>query len=488
MRAKARSWLAVAVATSVLAGGCERSADQTPAEAAPSGVVFVLVDALRADRLGCYGNPRNASPNLDALAKDGTLFRNAIAPAPWTLPTMATLWTSLSPSVHGATRISDLSPQDVRPVAVLDESRVTFAEVMRDNGFQTAAFVDGTYPRRVFGLAQGFDLFLDAERPGIRLNVEALLDWLDRERPERFFAYVHTLEVHSPYTPDKLLLPENAEPDDASRRMKEVLAEERKRYAEFDFNPGYRGRIHGYWTMAKPGHERRNLDPLPEADQEQLVALYDRGVAYADYWIGQLIQGLAERGLLEHTVVVITSDHGDELLDHGGVEHGETFYDEMIRVPLIVRVPGLAQGRVIEPQVGLVDLMPTLLDLLRVPHDLFLQGRSFVPLLKGERWEEAPVFSEASIFGPHHGSVRTRDWKYIESREGTELYDLRGDPGERKNVCASQEAVCASFAEQLHAWRVRNANAAQQLGLPAAAQADVDEETKQRLRALGYAD
>ncbi len=160
--------------------------------------------------------------------------------------------------------------------------------------------------------------------------------------------------------------------------MAEVLEEERKRFVSFDFNPGYSGPIDGYWTVYE--RERRNLDPLSEADLKQLFALYDRGVAYTDYWMGQLMQGLEERGLTERTVVVITSDHDDELLDHGGVEHGETFYDEMIRVPLFMRVPGLAAGRAIEPQVGLVDLMPTLLELLRVPHDLYMQGGSFVPL------------------------------------------------------------------------------------------------------------
>lgn len=174
------------------------SACQKPAAEPPSGVVFVLLDALRADRLGCYGNPQDTSPNLDALARDSTIFLNAIAPAPWTLPTMASIWTSLNPSVHGATRMSNLLDANARPVGVLDESRTTLAEVLRDEGFKTAAFIDGSYPRKAFGMAQGFDVFVDATLPGIRLNVEALFDWLDRERPERFFAYIHTVDVRSP--------------------------------------------------------------------------------------------------------------------------------------------------------------------------------------------------------------------------------------------------------------------------------------------------
>lgn len=482
MRLNVSSRLAAAAVAILLCGACQRAAGSPP-----TGVVFVLVDALRADRIGVYGNPRNTSPNMDALAHRGTLFLNAIAPAPWTLPTMATIWTSLHPSVHGATRISNLFQHDLQPVARLDESRVTLAEVLKKNGFQTAAFVDGSYCRKAFGMAQGFDVFSDAELPGIRLNVEALFDWLDHTRPERFFAYVHTVEVHSPYSPAKLQPPPRAERNEKWHHIDGVLAEERVRYHEFDFNPDYRGDIDGYWTVVKRDKERRDLAPLPAADQAQLVALYDRGIAYTDYWMGRLIDGLEQRGVLDGTIVVITSDHGDELMDHGGVEHGDTFYDEMIRVPLIMRVPGLAQGKVVETQVGLVDLMPSLLDLLRVPHDLFLQGRSFVPLLKGKAFTEEPIFSEAST-RPNHRSVRTRDWKYIELRDQRELYDLRNDAREQTNVCTDEPKVCADFAEKLRAWRAMNAHTAKQLALPAAPDAEIDEETRERMRALGYHD
>lgn len=487
MRLKIWSRLAAAVVTLALCGGCQKSAVDEAAGTPPKGVVFVLIDALRADRLGAYGNPRNTSPNLDALAKQGTLFLNAIAPAPWTLPTMATIWTSLHPSVHGATRMSNLFAEDMRPVARLDDSRVTLAEVLKENGFQTAAFVDGSYCRKVFGMAQGFDVFRDAELPGIRLNVEAMFDWLDRTEPERFFAYVHTIEVHSPYAPAKLQPPKTQNQDEEWRRIGDVLAEERERYHTFDFNPGYEGPVGGYWTVVKKGPERRNIGAISEADREQLFALYDRGVAYTDFWMGHLLQGLEKRGLLEDTVVVITADHGDELLDHGGVEHGETFYDEMIRVPLIMRVPNLAAGKVIEPQVGLVDLMPSLLDLLGIRHDLPLQGRSFAPVLKGEPYADAPVFSEASL-DARQRSVRTREWKYIESKVDRELYNLREDPRELVNVCERQQEICDDFARRLQAWQKQNAKVAKQVALPTAPAAEVDEETRERLRALGYHD
>lgn len=485
MPVRAWSRLGAAVVSLFLFGACQSETSQKAASQAPTGIVFVLVDAMRADRLSCYGNPRQTSPNIDALAKRSTLFLNAITPAPWTLPTMATIWTSLNPAVHGATRMSDLFQHDIRPVAKLDESRVTLAEVLNDNGFATAAFVDGSYCRKAFGMAQGFDVFVDAELPGIRLNLEAMFDWLDREKPQRFFTYLHTVEVHSPYSPAKLRPPKTETRDLVWQQMDSVLAEERARYEEFTVDPAYEGKIHGYWTVAKK--KRRGLEPLSQPDQEQLFALYDRGVAYTDYWIGKLVEGLEKRGLFDRTVVVLTADHGDELMDHGGVEHGETFYEEMVRVPLLVRAPGLAEGRSIETQVGLVDLMPSLLDLVGVPHDLHMQGRSFAPLLRGEDLAEVPAFSGASIM-PGEGSVRTREWKYIKMRGGEELYDLRADPREMTNLCPTRADVCAELAGQFRTWNEQNAAVAKQLALPAAPKAEVDEETKERLRNLGYED
>lgn len=481
MRVKGWLSLAVPLLACVLGSACQRSSEPPPA-----GVVFVLVDALRADRLGCYGNARNTSPNIDALAKDGTLFRNTIAPAPWTLPSMATIWTSLYPSIHGATRMSALMKKGFRPVSVLEDSRVTLAEVLQRNGFDTAAFVDGSYCRKKFGTLQGFDVISDAELPGMRLNVEALLDWLDRERPKRFFGYVHTVDVHSPYAPT-ILPPAKWNSDDPKiQRIAKVLTREAKRWAEFNFDPDYKGKIGGYWTVYKK--KRRNLDPLPPDDLNHLISLYDTGIRYTDYWIGQLVEGLKKRGLYDRTILIVTADHGDEFFDHGGVEHGETFYDELMKVPFVMHVPGLAEGRSFEQQVGSIDLMPTILDLLRVPHDeLFVQGRTLVPLLRGESFEERPMLGEASIH-PGQAAIRTRDWKYIELVDSKELYDLRADPRESSNLCEREKERCTAFAEQLADWRRANSAIAEKLQLPDAPAAQIDEETRERLRALGYQD
>jgi arylsulfatase A-like enzyme len=458
----------------------------------PAGVVLVLVDALRADRLGCYGYTRRpTSPNLDALAAESTRFADAVSSTPWTLPSMATLFTSLYPSVHGATLASDIhtwlrAPRDFKPVTVLDGSRTTLAEVLRASGFATAGFVQGSYPAPEFGLAQGFERYEANRHPGIRFNVEALLGWLDETRPRRFFAYLHVAEVHSPYTPPAPDPRFSAtSPDPASRALAFALDEERARYRRWDFDPQYDGWLDGSWESLAAVRAGR----VPSArDVEHLGALYDRGIAYTDHWVGRLLDGLATRGLLDQTAVIVTSDHGDELFEHGRLEHNYTYYEETMRVPLIVRVPDLGVGRVVEQQVGLIDLMPTVLDVLGAPADQTLQGRSLVPLMRGDSLPDVPVLGEASQT-PGRRAVRTGAWKYVTGGpEPTQLFDLAADPGERTNACAARADTCAALETTLREIRETLADAAHRSGLPPPPPAEVDAETRERLRRLGYAD
>ena len=458
----------------------------------PRGVLLVLIDALRADRLGCYGyRARSTSPRLDALAADATRFAHAVSSTPWTLPSMATLFTGLYPSVHGAVLASDIGRWltdhgRFEPVTTLDASRTTLAEILRSHGFATAGFVHGSYPAPEFGTGQGFDLYEANQHPGIRFNVDALLAWLDHERPDRFFAYLHTAEVHSPYTPpdgDPRWAPDH--PDATVRAVARALDEERARYRDLDFDPDYQGWLDGSWESLR---QVRTGRPLAARDVEHLGALYDRGIAYTDYWIGHLLDALAERDLLERTIVIVTSDHGDELLDHGGIEHSRTYFEEMMRVPLLVRVPGRGQGRVVEDQVGLVDVAPTVLDLLGVPDAPPMQGRSLVSAIDGRALAARAVIGEASQdLGVK--AVRTNRWKYVrDAAGGQRLFDLTTDPAERVDVCPGQQAACDGFGRELQGWEREAAAMTAALGFPAAAPAAPSPATRERLRQMGYAD
>ena len=186
--------------------------------------------------------------------------------------------------------------------------------------------------------------------------------------------------------------------------------------------------------------------------------------------------------------MIVTSDHGDELLDHGGIEHSRTYYEEMMRVPLVVRVPGRGQGREVEEQVGLIDVTPTVLDLLGIASGLPFQGRSLRPLIDGESLPERPVVGEASQ-DVGAKAVRTNRWKYVREAGGAErLYDLTADPREGVDACTAQAAACADLEGELRAWERETAAASARLGLPPPAPAAVDAATRERLRQMGYAD
>ena len=321
---------------------------------------------------------------------------------------------------------------------------------------------------------------------GIRFNIESLLDWLDRVRPERFFIYLHTAEVHAPYVPleeDKRYREDGDDP--RVRYVAHAIEEERARFSGFNFDPEYRGTFDGSWFGMR--WLEKSPRPVPDAEVRHLGALYDRGVAYTDLWVGKLLEGLKQRGLYDHSVLIVTADHGDELLDHGGLEHGNTFYDEMMHVPLILRAPGEGHGMVVDSQVGLIDVFPTVLDLVGVRTDVPTQGRSVRTLLSGGSLPDRPAFGEAS-FIPGIAALRTNKWKFIYhgNTGGEDLYDLEADRRETVNLCASEKPRCSRFRDQLLQWEAGMREAKVRLGLPRASEAAIDQETAARLRALGY--
>ena len=447
--------------------------------------VIVVIDALRADHLGCYGYGRATSPSIDELAAQGTRFAQAVSPAPWTLPAMATLWTGLLPAVHGARQASDMhawiarAPR-FRPTSVLDASRTTLAEVLGAHGVATAAFVAGSYPSAVFGMNQGFETFVDHGLFGPRMQIEALWSWLDQAPRPRFFAYLHVMSVHSPYqapTVDPRDVPPGKQAAVAA-----VLAEEHRRWSALSFDPDYKGPVDGSWGSMR---ELRLKGLPPTADLAHLVALYDQGIRYTDHWIGELAAGLEARGLAGTTLLVVTADHGEELGDHGGLEHTRTFYEEVMRIPLIVRAPGLPSGQVVTAPVGLVDLFPTVLDVLAVPYDGLVQGISLRPALEGHPLPERDMVGEASQVLDLR-ALRTPTHKFIVGTQGEELYDLRRDPAERQNLCAADATPCAPFRERLAAHDAQSTALRTRANLPAPEAAVVDGETRRKLQALGY--
>jgi len=332
-------------------------------------------------------------------------------------------------------------------------------------------------------MGQGFEHFEDNEAPGVRFIVESALNWFDAEEPERFFMYLHTVEVHAPYTPVELEAHyAERNPDAPLEYYDRAIAEEKERYQTFDFNPDYAGDVTGSMDDLREFARERP----PAEDIQQLVDLYDRGIAYTDYWIGEFLDGLKKRGVYDNSIIVITSDHGEEFFEHDHLQHSTSYFDELLRIPLILRHPTEGHGVIVEDQVSVIDIFPTILDGLSIAHSLPLGGRSLRPLWLGAPLAERSAFGESIDTRSRKGfALRTNRWKFIRWNDGgEELYDLEDDPAEQANLSPSRDA--GPLRQEIQSWRREMAESKRaQKDAPQAAL--LDEETRQRLRDLGYA-
>jgi arylsulfatase A-like enzyme len=432
---------------SLLALGCGRAH-------APRNLVIVSLDTLRADHLGLYGYARATSDALDAWSRGAFVFENAVAPANATTSSHHALFQSQSAGVA-------LAARDEGP---------TLATWLKEQGFTTAAFTGGGTLSRAAGFDRGFDLW-DERNPdlaAIRSKAEAFLDQAARSG-ERFYLFAHAFDVHLPYDPQPPL-----------DRL---------------FQPDYRGPVSGPATLPLLRGVRRIFEQahrasapaLAAADRAQIEALYDGEILEADRVLLALLARLDRPDLRGDTLVVILSDHGEEFWDHGSVLHAHTLYQELLHVPLIVRVPALAQrARRIAQRVSLVDVAPTALELLALPVPSGLRGRSLVPLLRGDAMPTRPVFAEGFAFDAKLQAVIDGDWKLIRDLGAGKLalYDLAADPGERTDLAASR----ADERERLRALLDAELGRAHASQSPLALPAEVEPETQERLRALGYVD
>ncbi len=393
-------------------------------------VILITLDTTRADRIGCYGYRDIATPHLDALAARGTLFEQAHATAPLTLPSHCSIFTGKYPPAHG---VRDNGGY------VLREDETTLAETLKSAGWSTAGFVSAFVLDRRWGAAQGFDHYFDdfdltrytavgmgdIQRPGSEM-LEPALAWLRDNRAKKLFAWLHFYDPHAPY-----------EPPEPYRTI-------------------YAGRQ------------------------------YVGEIAYVDALIGQLTDEISRLGLAGRTLLVVTGDHGESLGEHRESAHAFFVYSATTHVPLILSggYPGLA-GRRIAEVVRTIDIMPTVLDLLGLPHDGIGQGLSLVPILAGREEAGRAAYSESFYARNHFGwsdlrTLRDGPWRFIEAPQ-PELYDVGIDPGELENLASAQPLVLESLRERLAAIE-------QETGSPveAAAPEEMDAETQKRLAALGY--
>ena len=416
-----------------------------------ANLVLISIDTLRADHLGVYGYPRRTSPTLDRLAREGIVFEQAISQATWTLPSHAALFTSRYPSELGLGRWPS-------PGRVPEEAE-TLAEVLRREGLATWGFTEWAWLSKRYGLHQGFASYDD--RGGLFRNiVPRAVGRLPELRDSRFFLFLHTYDAHwyQPEAPSrKALVRPYDGPLRESARLREALQTRRPEW----------------------------VGKLTAADMRYVVDLYDASIRDVDRHIERLVSRLEALGMWDDTLLVVTSDHGEEFLDHGSTGHGYAPWDEQVLVPLIIRLPGgrLGGQRVAE-QVRTIDVMPTLLSLLDVPTDAKMRGTSLVPLMTGSRERSGGEFRPAFTDRGHRGrvSLRTPEWKlvYDTRTEAWSAYDLRADPGERHDRFAEDPAEVRPLRAALEKWLSEFTPATSE------ARAPPDAEELERLRALGY--
>ena len=392
---------------SLLVGSLLLSACGGGAPAAPN-VLFIVTDTLRADRLGCYGSEAGLTPYLDQLAAEGLRFSDASSHAPWTLPSIASMLTSLHPAEHGA-------GGSLGGFKLMDPGVTTLPAVFKGRGWRTHAIANVAFLGEAFGTTRDFestDIVAPTSNLEMRMasaTTQAALDWLDKRDERPFFLFVHYFDPHAVYAP----------PSPFRERFASGVDE------SFVFG-----------TRKQMVDLRAGRLNVPAGVIRRAERLYNGEVAYMDAQIGRLLDGLDARGLDESTVVLMTADHGEEFLDHGGYEHGHTLYRELTHVPLILRYPGRVSPGVDTTSVAHVDVAPTLCELADIaPPEQFL-GRSLLAGASGAPdAEPRPILAHGNMWGEPLTSWREGRYELIVGAGGRqELYDLESDPLQKRNL------------------------------------------------------
>lgn len=399
---------------------------KVPEQTKLSNIILISIDTCRADYLSCYGYDDKTTPNIDVLAKTATLFENAISPIPQTLPAHCSMLTGKNPLVLGIHENLGYK---------LNDSNLTLAEILKEQGYITAAAIGSFVLDSQFGLAQGFDTYNDefqntintsnySERPGQEVT-DFAISWLDKNKENKFFLFLHYYDPHFRYSP----------PEPFSDKFKEDL---------------YAGEI-----------------------------------AYVDHCIGQVIDKLKSLDLYNSSMIIVTSDHGEMLGEHGEAEHGYFIYQSAIKVPFVVKMPDQTQARKIDKLVGIIDIVPTISGLLGFEYKQEVQGYDISNYLTEKQLsdENRYIYCESLMPTKHNANplfgMVSDQWKYIETTR-SELYDLIADPSEKNNLIDRETKVAHLLSEHL------KLSLEEQSRDETNSEYQLDEEGRKRLESLGY--
>ncbi len=418
-------------------------------------VLLMVVDALRADHLPCYGYQRNTAPNISRLAERGILFEKAISQAPWTKPSIASLLSSLYPHNHKAIDTKDVLPLEI----------TTLTEELNTNGYYTYAIQTNTWIKSLQQFNQGFDEYLEFRSTRCAANkiADLFLTFLDdmEKRHSKFFAYLHFMDIHIPY---------NAPEEYNSRFVDE----------------NYKGQLNRS-QFRKLNAVRKGRLRLSAADKKHVINLYDAQISFVDDQVQRILDKLERLGLMENTIIILLADHGEEFWEHEGLEHGHSMYNELLRVPLILYCPQSGvNNKKVEQVIRLIDIYPTLMEILGLRTDVKLMGSDISQILFSEQEKNLNLvaFSEGLLYGNEQKALQTAYFKLIKRMETNtyEFYDLRKDPKEKLNIYERQNRL-----KRLNKFkRLLSQYIKSQSKTYKRTQKEIDEETKKQLKSLGY--
>jgi len=427
-------------------------------------VILVSLDTLRADHLGCYGYSRETSPHLDALSKDGALFENVYAQSSWTLPSHTSMLFSLNSASH------QVYYNDQR----IDPSLPSLASLLQQAGFIPYAFTGGGYVSSIYGFAKGFHWYEEPaggrHAPLARDEAQKLAiyasNWIKRNKDKPFFLFLHTFQIHGPY-------------DSPPPWNKKFLTENSK------------------WTRIALRQYLESTENGPSFTPEEIqnvIDLYDAEILYTDATlIKSLIDTLRSSGIYDNTLLIITSDHGEEFYDHKGWLHGQTLYEEQLRVPLIIKFPhSQFKGKRLQPKVRLIDILPTVMETLKLPYQARLfEGKSLLPVLKGQENKDRVFISDLArkevknpcpaLIATNQGDLKVIVEKAVDSIKNMEIYDLAQDPQEQKNLLRSKRQLGMKLYQQLEKYYQEKLAILRQTK-----KVFLDEKLREKLKALGY--
>jgi arylsulfatase A-like enzyme len=443
-------------------------------------IILISIDTLRADHLGSYGYSRNTSPNIDRLSSDSLQFNNAFSPSSWTLPAHMSLLTALNPSHHKVLLKKDK----------LNPSYVTLAEILRENGYITGAFTGGGFVDSSYGFSKGFDFYKEANVG--QSNLAEMLyhnsfEWIKENQNKRFFLFLHTYQPHDPYS--------------SPPPFNKTFLREEDRWERLSMTQYMEG-IKGLYKEPKKG------------ERENIIDLYDGEIRYTDEtFIRPLMEGLKELNLYDQSLIILTSDHGEEFHDHGAWTHGYTLFNEMIQIPLLIKLPeSRSAGEKMETYIRLIDIVPTILEELRIGVSKYhFDGKSLFPVIGNKEIENRTFIGElysdekfqSSIFpmndhlrtatvnrGPYKlvVSVHSRRFDYFFTpqpphRETIEvaLFDIEKDPHEQANIAPKHPELVQELLKEIRSYYKKKNK---QMDRPEDFR--LDQDLTEKLRALGY--